>query len=76
MSEQQGSMGGGDFHEAGASRGISSVGTGLEEGIIRAGEGNAINDDLGEGLPGDVHALPQTECAEETDVFTRGEFVH
>ena len=69
-------MRGGDFHEAVAPGGLRGLGARLHERVIRAGEGDAVDDHQRTRGAGHVDALPQAQRAEEAGVLVLGEFVH
>ena len=69
-------MGGGHAHEAVSASGRDGLAAGLGHGVVRTGEGDAIDDDQAAGAPGHVHALPQGQGSHQAGVLLRGEGLH
>ena len=76
LGQQEGGVGRGHAHEPVAARGRHRLAAGLGDGVVGAGEGDAVDDDQPAGAPGHVHALPQGQRAHQAGVLVGGEGLH
>ena len=69
-------VGRGHAHEPVAARGRHRLAAGLGDGVVGAGEGDAVDNDQPAGPPGHVHALPQRQRAHQAGVLVGGKGLH